>query len=157
MIRRIGASLLLLFVSIGVAQAAIETFAYTNDAERERFQALTRELRCPKCQNQDLADSNAPIAADLRGEIHRLMNEGQSDEQIINYLVARYGEFVMYRPPVEKRTWLLWYGPAAFLILGFCIILIIVRHRQQQTLPSNAPLSADEQARLASLLKKKHS
>ncbi|MCG7371325.1 cytochrome c-type biogenesis protein CcmH [Pseudomonas luteola] len=157
MIRRIGASLLLLFVSIGVAQAAIETFAYTNDAERERFQALTRELRCPKCQNQDLADSNAPIAADLRGEIHRLMNEGKSDEQIINYLVARYGEFVMYRPPVEQRTWLLWYGPAAFLILGFCIILIIVRRRQQQTLPSNAPLSADEQARLASLLKKKDS
>ncbi|RRW46175.1 cytochrome c-type biogenesis protein CcmH [Pseudomonas luteola] len=157
MIRRIRASLLLLFVWIGVAQAAIETFAYTNDAERERFQALTRELRCPKCQNQDLADSNAPIAADLRGEIHRLMNEGKSDEQIINYLVARYGEFVMYRPPVEKRTWLLWYGPAAFLILGFCIILIIVRRRQQQTLLSNAPLSADEQARLASLLKKKDS
>nr|WP_312270914.1 cytochrome c-type biogenesis protein [Pseudomonas sp.] len=157
MIRRIGASLLLLLVWIGVAQAAIETFAYTNDAERERFQALTRELRCPKCQNQDLADSNAPIAADLRGEIHRLMNEGKSDEQIINYLVARYGEFVMYRPPVEQRTWLLWYGPAAFLILGFCIILIIVRRRQQQTLPSNAPLSADEQARLASLLKKKDS
>lgn len=156
MIRRIGASLLL-FVWIGVAQAAIETFAYTNDAERERFQALTRELRCPKCQNQDLAESNAPIAADLRGEIHRLMNEGKSDEQIINYLVARYGEFVMYRPPVEQRTWLLWYGPAAFLILGFCIILIIVRRRQQQTLPSNAPLSADEQARLASLLKKKDS
>ncbi|AYN94914.1 cytochrome c-type biogenesis protein CcmH [Pseudomonas sp. LTJR-52] len=157
MIRRIRASLLLLFVWIGVAQAAIETFAYTNDAERERFQALTRELRCPKCQNQDLADSNAPIAADLRGEIHRLMNEGKSDEQIITYLVARYGEFVMYRPPVEQRTWLLWYGPAAFLILGFCIILIIVRRRQQQTLPSNAPLSADEQARLASLLKKKDS
>lgn len=157
MIRRIGASLLLLLVWIGVAQAAIETFAYTNDAERERFQALTRELRCPKCQNQDLADSNAPIAADLRGEIHRLMNEGKSDEQIINSLVARYGEFVMYRPPVEQRTWLLWYGPAAFLILGFCIILIIVRRRQQQTLPSNAPLSADEQARLASLLKKKDS
>lgn len=157
MIRRIGASLLLLLVWIGVAQAAIETFAYTNDAERERFQALTRELRCPKCQNQDLADSNAPIAADLRGEIHRLMNEGKSDEQIINYLVARYGEFVMYRPPVEQRTWLLWYGPATFLILGFCIILIIVRRRQQQTLPSNAPLSADEQARLASLLKKKDS
>lgn len=156
MIRRIGASLLL-FVWIGVAQAAIETFAYTNDAERERFQALTRELRCPKCQNQDLAESNAPIAADLRGEIHRLMNEGKSDEQIINYLVARYGEFVMYRPPVEQRTWLLWYGPAAFLILGFCIILIIVRRRQQQTLPSSAPLSADEQARLASLLKKKDS
>ncbi|MFK4133657.1 cytochrome c-type biogenesis protein [Pseudomonas luteola] len=155
--RRIGASLLLLLVWIGVAQAAIETFAYTNDAERERFQALTRELRCPKCQNQDLADSNAPIAADLRGEIHRLMNEGKSDEQIITYLVARYGEFVMYRPPVEQRTWLLWYGPAAFLILGFCIILIIVRRRQQQTLPSNAPLSADEQARLASLLKKKDS
>ena len=157
MIRYIAASLLLLLVWIGVAQAAIETFAYTNDAERERFQALTRELRCPKCQNQDLADSNAPIADDLRGEIHRLMNEGKSDEQIINYLVARYGEFVMYRPPVEQRTWLLWYGPAAFLILGFCIILIIVRRRQQQTLPSNAPLSADEQARLASLLKKKDS
>ncbi|GGM02764.1 cytochrome c-type biogenesis protein CcmH [Pseudomonas asuensis] len=157
MIRYIAASLLLLLVWIGVAQAAIETFNYANDAERERFQALTRELRCPKCQNQDLADSNAPIAADLRREIHRLMEEGNSNEQIIDYLVARYGEFVMYRPPVEKRTWLLWYGPAAFLLIGFCIILIVVRRRRHEALPSHVQLSADEQARLASLLEKKNS
>jgi cytochrome c-type biogenesis protein CcmH len=156
-IRYIAASLLLLLVWIGVAQAAIETFNYANDAERERFQALTRELRCPKCQNQDLADSNAPIAADLRREIHRLMEEGNSNEQIIDYLVARYGEFVMYRPPVEKRTWLLWYGPAAFLLIGFCIILIVVRRRRHEALPAHVQLSADEQARLASLLEKKNS
>ncbi|TWI53884.1 cytochrome c-type biogenesis protein CcmH [Pseudomonas duriflava] len=154
MSRRIG-MLLILWALMGNVWAAIETFSYQDDAERERFKNLTRELRCPKCQNQDLADSNAPIAADLRREIHRLMAAGQSDEQIIEYLVARYGEFVRYRPAVEGRTFILWYGPAGLLLAGAITVLFMVRRRRQVSLTDNTPLSAEERARLAHLLDKK--
>jgi cytochrome c-type biogenesis protein CcmH len=147
---------MLLLMWLGTAQAAIDTFTYRSDAERERFRNLTQELRCPKCQNQDLADSNAPIAADLRREIHRLMQEDKSNEQIIDYLVARYGKFVLYNPPVERQTWLLWYGPAAVLMMGLGIILVIVR-RRRSVQSDSVHLSAEEQARLADLLKKKDS
>ncbi|RML38486.1 Cytochrome c-type bioproteinsis protein CycL, partial [Pseudomonas syringae pv. maculicola] len=82
------------------------------DAERARYSELTRELRCPKCQNQDIADSNAPIAADLRKEIYRMLGEGQSNQKIIDFMVDRYGDFVRYKPSLNARTWLLWFGPA---------------------------------------------
>ena len=82
----------------GVAQAAIDTYEFKNDAERDRFRELTKELRCPKCQNQDIADSNAPIATDLRREIFRMLGEGKDNQQIIDFMVDRYGDFVRYKP-----------------------------------------------------------
>ena len=91
----------------GVAQAAIDTYEFKNDAERDRFRELTKELRCPKCQNQDIADSNAPIAADLRREIFRMLGEGKSNQQIVDFMVDRYGDFVRYKPALSGRTWLL--------------------------------------------------
>ena len=106
-------SLLAVFVGLLislVAYGAIDTYEFRDEAERERYRTLTEELRCPKCQNQNIADSNAPIAMDLRKEIFRMLEEGQSNDQIIDYLVARYGDFVRYRPPVTKTTLLLWYG-----------------------------------------------
>ncbi len=78
----------------GVARAAIDTYEFASDAERERFRNLTQELRCPKCQNQDIADSNAPIAADLRKQIYGQVHQGQSDGESVNLLVDRYGDFV---------------------------------------------------------------
>lgn len=141
--------LVLALMWAGMAQAAIETYGFDNDAQRARFAALTRELRCPKCQNQDLADSNAPIAADLRREIHRLMVEGNSDEQVITYLVNRYGEFVRYRPAFEARTWLLWLGPGVFLLVGGVIGYRLLRRRS----PLAVTLTDAEQARLAHVLK----
>ncbi|WP_181689760.1 cytochrome c-type biogenesis protein CcmH, partial [Xanthomonas oryzae] len=91
---------------------------YASAEEEARFHALTAELRCVQCQNQSLADSNAQIAQDLRREVLALMHEGRSDAQIRQFLVARYGEFVLYRPRVESRTWLLWFGPLLVLLLG---------------------------------------
>ena len=136
----------------GVAHAAIDTYEFAEPANRERFNNLTKELRCPKCQNQDLADSNAPIAMDLRREIYRMLQEGQSDEQIVEYLVNRYGDFVRYKPAVNTRTLILWYGPAGLLSGGALLLLLIVRRRRRyQT--SNAELSLEERERLASLLK----
>ena len=137
----------------GVAHAAIDTYEFAEPANRERFSNLTEELRCPKCQNQDLADSNAPIAMDLRREIYRMLQEGQSDEQIVEYLVNRYGDFVRYKPAVNTRTLILWYGPAGLLSAGALLLLLIVRRRRYEA--SNDELSLDERERLASLLSSK--
>lgn len=105
--RLIHGMLLGLFLAT-TAQAAIDTYEFRDEAERERYRTLTEELRCPKCQNQNIADSNAPIAMDLRQEIFRMLEEGQNNDQIINYLVDRYGDFVRYNPPVNAKTLLLW-------------------------------------------------
>ena len=136
----------------GIAHAAIDTYEFANDAERERFRDLTTELRCPKCQNQDIADSNAPIAADLRKQIYTQMAVGKSNQQIVDYMVDRYGEFVRYKPEVSERTWLLWFGPAALLGLGVIIIGAIVVRRRRPAAATSTTLSAEEQARLDQLL-----
>lgn len=136
----------------GVARAAIDTYEFANDAERERFRDLTSELRCPKCQNQDIADSNAPIAADLRKQIFSQLQQGKSNQQIVDYMVDRYGEFVRYKPEVSERTWLLWFGPAALLGFGVVIIGAIVVRRRRPSATTSATLSAEEQARLDQLL-----
>ncbi|AMV08673.1 cytochrome c-type biogenesis protein [Xanthomonas citri] len=114
---------------------------YASADEEARFHALTAELRCVQCQNQSLADSNAQIAQDLRREVLALMHEGRSDAQIRQFLVARYGEFVLYRPRVESRTWLLWFGPLLVLLLGAGAVVLVVRKRS-----AAAPAApADEQ------------
>lgn len=106
---------------------------FRDAAEEARFHALASELRCVMCQNQSLADSNAQIARDLRGEILQLMRRGQNDAQIEQFLVARYGEFVLYKPRVEASTWLLWFGPALVLIAGGALVFAIVRRRSRAT------------------------
>ena len=112
---------------------------FQNTTEEARFHALASELRCVMCQNQSLADSNAQIARDLRGEILQLMRQGKSDHEIENYLVARYGEFVLYKPRVEANTWLLWFGPALVLLAGGLVVIGIVRRRSR-----NADTVADD-------------
>ncbi|MDE1164266.1 MAG: cytochrome c-type biogenesis protein CcmH [Pseudomonas sp.] len=139
---------------LGVAHAAIDTYQFKDDAERDRYRQLTQELRCPKCQNQDIADSNAPIAADLRREIFRMLGEGKSNPQIVDFMVDRYGEFVRYKPALSARTWLLWFGPGALLLGGLVVIGVIVRRRKGQAADAPADLSTDERARLANLLDK---
>ena len=102
---------------------------FQDAAEEKRFRALVTELRCVMCQNQSLADSNAQIAYDLRREVLALMREGRSDAEIKEFLVARYGEFVLYRPRVERTTWLLWLGPGLLLLGGGFVLARIVRKR----------------------------
>lgn len=102
---------------------------YRDRAEEARFHALTAELRCVQCQNQSLADSNAQIAHDLRREVLKLMHEGRSDAQIKQFLVERYGEFVLYRPAMETSTALLWFGPGVLLLAGAVVLIVQVRRR----------------------------
>ncbi|MCK9817220.1 cytochrome c-type biogenesis protein CcmH [Pseudomonas chlororaphis] len=139
---------------VGLAQAAIDTYEFATDAERARFRELTKELRCPKCQNQDIADSNAPIAADLRKEIFRMLGEGKDNQQIIDFMVDRYGDFVRYKPALTGKTALLWFGPAGLLLGGVLIIAVIVRRRRVERSDSPNTLSVDERQRLDQLLEK---
>lgn len=108
---------------------------YRDAAEEARFHALAAELRCVQCQNQSLADSNAQIAHDLRREVLALMQQGHSDDQIKQFLVERYGEFVLYRPQLQSGTWLLWFGPGLLLVAGAVVLALVVRRRSQQLLP----------------------
>ncbi|MBK5539855.1 cytochrome c-type biogenesis protein CcmH [Pseudomonas sp. TH05] len=152
--KRWFAALVLGLGMASVAQAAIDTYEFANDAERERFRELTKELRCPKCQNQDIADSNAPIAADLRKEIFRMLGEGKDNQQIIDFMVDRYGDFVRYKPALTGKTALLWFGPAGLLLGGVVIIAVIVRRRRAERTDSPNTLSAEERQRLDHLLEK---
>ena len=139
----------------GVAHAAIDTYEFANDAERDRFRELTKELRCPKCQNQDIADSNAPIATDLRREIYRMLGEGKDNQQILDFMVARYGDFVLYKPALTSKTAVLWFGPLALLVGGMVVIGVIVgRRRRHSAAAGSDTLSAEERQRLDTLLDK---
>jgi cytochrome c-type biogenesis protein CcmH len=151
---RLAAAAVLALGFAGVAQAAIDAYTFKDDAERARYAELTRELRCPKCQNQDIADSNAPIAADLRKEIYRMLGEGQSNQQIIDFMVDRYGEFVRYKPELNAHTWLLWFGPAGLLLGGAVLIGVIVVRRRRSGREDADVLSDEERQRLAHLLDK---
>lgn len=146
------------FALTATAHAAIDTYEFKSEAERERYRELTEELRCPKCQNQNIADSDAPIAMDLRHEIYRMLDEGRSNDQIVDHLVSRYGDFVRYKPPVDARTALLWFGPASLLVVGFGVLaFMLVRRRRSTAGPTASTLSPAERERLATLLDKKDS
>lgn len=129
--------------------AADVPFQFADPAQEERYKGLLEELRCLVCQNQSLADSNADLAQDLRQEVYRMVLAGDSDEHIVDFLVARYGDFVLYRPPVRPRTYLLWFGPVALLLLGVLIGVRFIRRRAAQ---SDVALSEQERRRVAELL-----
>ncbi len=118
-------------------QADAAPLQFRDTSEEQRFHALAAELRCVMCQNQSLADSNALIALSLRREVLELMRAGQTDAQIKDFLVQRYGEFVLYKPRVEGSTWLLWLGPAAILLAGAALVVVLVRRRPAQAIPRN--------------------
>jgi cytochrome c-type biogenesis protein CcmH len=122
---------------------AIDPLPFKDAAEEARFRALAAELRCVLCQNQSLADSNAGIAQDLRKEVFGLMRAGKSDEEIKDFLTERYSEFVLYKPRVEPRTWLIWFGPAAVLLAGAVAVTVIVRRRARQA-PAALPPGSEE-------------
>lgn len=127
--------LMIIYLVVGSAliQAQVqvdqEPLVFDNPEQQARFNQLTEELRCLVCQNQNLADSDAPLAHDLREEIHKMMMAGQNDDQIKQFLIERYGDFVMYRPPVQGNTLVLWLGPALLLLAGLGVVVFSVKKR----------------------------
>jgi len=152
-VKRLAAGIVLALGTLGIGHAAIDTRELADDGQRQRYYDLAKVLRCPKCQNQNIAESSAPIASDLRGEIQRMLREGRSDAQIIDFMVARYGEFVLYAPPLSGRTVLLWLGPAGLLAAGAAAVAVIVAQRRRPRPASASGLSDAERHRLASLLR----
>lgn len=138
----------------GHALALIETYEFSTPELEARYQQLSEELRCPKCQNQNIADSNAPISQDLRKLLHQQLELGASDEEIRNYMVARYGEFVRYRPRFGGATAVLWLAPVLLLLAGIVVLLVTVRSRSKAVVSGTPALSAAEQERLRALLQK---
>jgi len=135
------------------AAAGVDVGQPVDPAAVPRYRALIEEMRCPKCQNQNLADSDAPIAADLRREIRRLLDTGSSDQQIIDQMTARYGEFVLYRPRWQRATWLLWLAPAVLLTLAAgAAIWVVVRQRRRAS--AAVELNAREAIALQEILAK---
>ncbi|WP_084632229.1 cytochrome c-type biogenesis protein [Oceanospirillum maris] len=133
--------------------ANIEAFEFNDSELRERYQDLAVILRCPKCQNQNIVDSDAPIAADLRQQVYRLLNEGYSDDEILEFMVARYGNFVLYEPPVNPLTYLLWFGPFGLLLLAAVVVFLLLRGNKKAAKDAQQ-LSDQDRERLNKLLNK---
>ena len=133
--------ILLSFLMLWSAQslAVIETYEFSSTDLELRYKALSQELRCPKCQNQNIADSNAPISRDLRAIVHEQLEAGATDEEIIDFLVDRYGEFVRYRPGLDSNTLWLWSAPIMLLVMAVAVVVTQIRKdRDVQTISSNA-------------------
>ena len=121
--------ILFLVFAVSISVMAQEPLVFENQQQQERFDKLTLELRCLVCQNQNLADSDAPLAHDLRREVHEMLIAGKSNNEIKDFLVTRYGDFVLYRPPVQKNTYLLWLAPLIMLLAGAWILRVSISKR----------------------------
>ncbi len=135
------------------ASSTYEAAVATDPAAEKRLQALSRELRCLVCQNETIADSNAELAVDLRREIRGMIQEGRSDNEILEFMVTRYGDFVLYRPPVKAITLLLWGGPIALLLIAVLSLRSYLKRRSILVAKTDKPLSAEEARRAEALLK----
>ncbi len=147
-----GFLLVLAVVSLPLWAAAIDPYVFDNPEQEARFKALSAELRCLVCQNQSIGDSNAELAQDLRREIYGMIKTGLSDKEIVDFMVDRYGDFVLYRPPVKSSTMLLWLGPFVMVVVGLIALVVYIRRRTQEPKTQEAELSAEERARFEALV-----
>lgn len=145
---------LLLFLSINAVAGGIEVRQFDDPVFEQRYYDLTGSMRCPLCENQAISDSNAPIAADMRDRVYQLLMDGQSDSEIINHMVQRFGEYILYNPRLENRTYLLWGLPLGLVLLGVIIVVLMIRARRSA---SAQALSREERARLDALINRKRS
>ncbi len=151
--KRFFTLLMILFVTSFSAHANANIYLFNSEIDELRFQSLIRELRCPKCQNQNIADSDAPLAQDMKDITYDMIMDGRADSEIVSFMVDRYGDFVTYNPPVKPVTWVLWYGPVALLIFVAAIVFFVRRNASSR---SEAPrlLSEEERAKLNQILEK---
>ncbi len=139
-----------LFLFVFFVFSAVPARAADDAALEQRVQRRAEELRCLVCQNQSLADSHAELAIDLKNQVREKFRQGASEKEVIAFMTERYGDFVLYRPPVKATTWLLWFGPGLLLVAG--LIALFMRLRRRAAVAAEPALSADERARAAALL-----
>ncbi|AQS35613.1 cytochrome c nitrite reductase, accessory protein NrfF [Shewanella psychrophila] len=145
-----GAILLSLTV-MSVYATPVDTYEFKSADNQKRALELAHSLRCPQCQNQNLIDSNSPVAQDLRLEVYQMVDAGKGDDEVIEFMTSRYGDFVLYKPRMEAKTYVLWLGPIGLLIFGLLIGFIFVR-KQRITQVEEQEISAEEQKELDKLL-----
>ncbi|WP_394176888.1 cytochrome c-type biogenesis protein [Thalassotalea litorea] len=145
----ISAFWLSILLAFSINAAPVDTYQFPDPVTKKRFQQLVYELRCPKCQNQNLADSNSMIAVDLRKQVYDMLIDGRSDMEIVNFMVERYGDYVLYRPKVSAATYLLWFGPIGFILIGGIVIALFVR----QSNAKSQPLNDEQKQQLNDILK----
>jgi cytochrome c-type biogenesis protein CcmH len=133
------------------AWSAVEYRDFKQPEQEQAYQSLITELRCLVCQNQTIADSNADLAKDLRRQVYEMLQQGQSKQQIVDFMTERYGDFVLYKPAFKLKTGLLWLGPLLFLCIGLFSVLMIIRRKKSVIKPT---LSPDQQNRLSAILEK---
>lgn len=154
MLKLVGSAVCLLFLPLLIVSASasvIDNYQFEHPDQQARFLQLTSELRCPQCQNQSIADSNAFISEDLRREVYRMINEGRDDQSIINFMLARYGEFVLYKPRLKAETLLLWFGPLILFLLALMVLgVLLKKHRHSDA--EAAGLNQAQQAELDKIL-----
>jgi cytochrome c-type biogenesis protein CcmH len=138
MMRAVLVAALIWLAGMGASFAIDNEIAFEDPVLNARYLALIREIRCPKCLNESIADSNAPVAADLRREVRRLMGEGKSDDEVKTFLSSRYGDFVLYRPRVNETTWALYAGPFVFLLIGAVVFWRVLEKRRAQPLDEDS-------------------
>ncbi|ABV85548.1 heme lyase NrfEFG subunit NrfF [Shewanella pealeana] len=150
-----GLSALVLLVSmVSIVNATpVDTYEFKSVDNQKRALSLAHSLRCPQCQNQNLIDSNSPVAQDLRLEVYQMVDEGKGDDEIVEFMTSRYGEFVLYKPRMEAKTYALWLGPVALLLFGGLIGFFFIR-KQRIAEATNQELSTEEQEELDRLLKR---
>ena len=148
---RIVYLMLVLLLSGAAAAEVADVYDFSDRAQEQRYQNLIAELRCPKCQNQNIADSNAPISKDMRDEVYRMMSDGASNEEIVGALVDRFGEFVRYKPEVDSRTILLWATPA-IVVLGGLMVVAGIAIRSRRAGQDEPALTDEERARASRML-----
>ncbi|WP_252176384.1 cytochrome c-type biogenesis protein [Endozoicomonas sp. 4G] len=155
LLKSAGVSMLMglavLLVSFSVRAGVIENYQFDSPGQQEQFFRLNEQLRCPQCQNQSIADSNAPVAQDLRREVHRMIVEEKADDEaIIQFMLDRYGDFVLYKPRMDARTVALWFGPLILLLLGIFILFRILKQHRPEV--REEVLDAQDQAELDKIL-----
>lgn len=143
---------LFMMVSSFHAVAAIEIYDFDSPAQEQQFHQLTQTIRCPKCQNNTIGDSNAELAQDLRHKVYDMTKEGKSEQEIIDYMVARYGNFVTYNPPITLATAILWVAPLLVLTLGFSLVIVRSRNNRKSTLSASEKWDDEKEKRLNQLL-----
>lgn len=149
MLKRFINSLWLVGLVLAVPlMAQEEEYPFESEEQREQFRKLTAEMRCPKCLNSNLAGSDAPVAQELTEDIYRQIREGRSNEEIVEFMTSRYGEFINYRPPMTAGTFILWFGPAMLLLIGLFIVWRTARKDGRES----AHLSAEDEQKLQRIL-----
>ncbi|MGI9273317.1 MAG: cytochrome c-type biogenesis protein [Endozoicomonas sp.] len=150
----VAALFVALYAATGQA-TVIQSYEFATEAQEQQFFRLTEELRCPQCQNQSIADSNAGISEDLRREVHRMVLKGADDKTVIEFMLDRYGEFILYRPQFESKTLVLWLGPLVLLLFGLFIVFVLVRKHRPSV--EDESMGDQERAQLEKLLDRKES